>query len=47
MDSAHEWKRDYGEVDASCAYCKRCNIWYAEYLMQDYPSCTYSVGQQK
>ena len=27
----HVWVRDYDVVDHSCAYCKKCNILYAEY----------------
>ena len=35
----HEWVRDRGIVDSSCFYCKRCNIWFAVYIDDDYPHC--------
>lgn len=35
----HMWVRDYDIVDHSCAYCKTCKLWYAEYCNNGYPEC--------
>ena len=39
----HVWVRDYDVVDHSCAYCKVCKIWYADYCHNGYPECTEQI----